>query len=153
MFQNLVALPHPVSLTAEGTCNMLPPQERRLLPGRAVPIEWVGGVLAKGAVRCREITGVDTSLYAVSLLKRLLDRIQGAVPFKRDFSMSSAKRNPVPKCLIARQSRLPSSEFVCWLPHSCPAAQPLGASAPAKACILRGLENVNAISCWGTPGA
>lgn len=53
--------PTPWSLTAEGTCNMLRAQERRLLPARAVPTEWVvGGVLEKGAVRCREITGVDT---------------------------------------------------------------------------------------------
>lgn len=40
MFQNLVA---PWGLTAEGTCNIVRPQERLLLPARAVLTEWVGG--------------------------------------------------------------------------------------------------------------
>lgn len=72
------------------------------------------------------------SLHAVSLLKRLLAVIQVAVPFKRDFSMSSAKKYPVPNCFFASLSRLPSSELVCWLPLSCPVAQPLGAQHPPR---------------------
>lgn len=136
MFQNLVALPHPVGLAAEETCNALPLQKRHLLPAGAVPPRWVdeGGreswkkVLLGGGKSLELIA----SLHAVSLLKRLLAGIQVAVPFKRDFSMSSAKKYPVPNCFFASLSRLPSSELVCWLPLSCPVAQPLGAQHPPR---------------------
>lgn len=135
MFQNLVALPHPVGLATEETCNALPLQKRHLLPAGAYLLGgWMEGreswkkVLLGGGKSLELIA----SLHAVSLLKRLLAGVQGAVPFKRDFSMSSAKRYPVPNCFFASLSRLPSSELVCWLPLSCPVAQPLGAKHPPR---------------------
>lgn len=77
MFQNLVALPHPVGLAAEETCNALPLQKRHLLPAGAVPPRWVDegeGVLEEGAFRWREISGVDSLPPCCLIAKETLGR-------------------------------------------------------------------------------